>query len=608
MNRYSLKLRLPIYTALAVALPLLLLTVIVFTQVNRLVVQQKIQDMMNITDTKFVHILDLLEQKRLETEQLASEPEIINPLLKYVSNGNRAELEPLNQYLRETLRQTRMKRPHAFGKTTPTRNRLDEILVLNTDGKVVASTRVSTIDTELKNTPYFTTRKTRFVDAYRDSNGQAVFGYSAPIYDNGRLIGIVATKTNTKLLQMVMTGELGNITGGKLFFAGFSPGYDFYIINKDGYMITQSRTTNRDTVLKVKGSNEPLRRTLDASAGGDRMTNIGLTTGAREAMGTFTDFHGHEAAGASMPIFDNLWTVVVEQDTNEAFASLINLKRALIVISLLAFALTALGSSVIISRSVTEPLANLAGTATAISAGNLHQRVSVSSQDEIGALAGAFNQMASSLEHLLEVEQRGRLELHEALNKYQQTTLETKNQATLVADAAEHSRAVSDNGRAVVEKAVLSMGAVKHKVEGIAADVKALSSHIDRIEDIMSAMNDFSDQSNLLAINAAIEATRAGEQGKSFAVVVANIRNLADQSRQATDQVRSTLDAIRTGHDYRGRDHRRRCDPCRQQRATCPTTRRGYRRAFGVYPRQRSLSSAHSESGVGKSCGFRDGR
>lgn len=545
MNRYSLKLRLPVYTAAAVALPLLVLMFIVFTQVNRLVVQQKIQDMMNIADTKYVHVLDMLEQKQLEAEQLATTPLLTASLRKYQETGNQAELGTANSYLADTLRRTRMRRPHSFGRHSPTRNRLDEIMLLNADGKVVAGTGASTIGVDMRKTAYFATKKTSFVDAYRDSNGQVVFGYSAPIRDNGRLVGMLATKTNVKMLQMIMTGELGNITGGKLFFAGFSPGYDFYIMNKDGYMITQSRTTGRDTVLKVKGSKEPLRRTLDVDARGNRMTNISLTTGAREAMGIFTDFHGREAAGASMPVFGKLWTVVVEQDTSEAFAALISLERALVVVSLLAFVLTAAGSWKFISRAVTEPLAALADTATAITAGNLHTRAPATSKDEIGALARAFNHMTDGLEHMVEVEQRAQMELRTALKKYKETTLETKSHAAAVAASAEHSSSVSESGRAVVEKAVAGMGAVKHKVEEIARNVRALSGDIQRIEDIMGTMNDFSDQSNLLAINAAIEAARAGEQGKSFAVVVESIKKLANQSRQATDQVRSTLDAIR---------------------------------------------------------------
>ena len=82
-------------------------------------------------------------------------------------------------------------------------------------------------------------------------------------------------------------------------------------------------------------------------------------------------------------------------------------------------------------------------------------------------------------------------------------------------------------------------------MESIGETVVRLSQHSQSIEQIISTVQDIADQSNLLAVNASIEAARAGERGKGFAVVAHEIKSLADQSREATAQVREILEEIR---------------------------------------------------------------
>jgi methyl-accepting chemotaxis protein len=81
-------------------------------------------------------------------------------------------------------------------------------------------------------------------------------------------------------------------------------------------------------------------------------------------------------------------------------------------------------------------------------------------------------------------------------------------------------------------------------MESIAESIVRLSEQSQNIAEIMLSVNDLAEQSNLLAVNASIEAAKAGEQGKGFAVVAQEVRNLADQSKQATVQVRSILNDI----------------------------------------------------------------
>ena len=113
-----------------------------------------------------------------------------------------------------------------------------------------------------------------------------------------------------------------------------------------------------------------------------------------------------------------------------------------------------------------------------------------------------------------------------------------------VADHALNSVHVSGDGTAAVEAITVAMEEIREKVEGIARDILALSEQTQQIGEITATVNDLADQSNLLALNASIEAAKAGEQGKGFAVVAAEVRNLAEQSKEATTQVRTILGEI----------------------------------------------------------------
>jgi methyl-accepting chemotaxis protein len=116
--------------------------------------------------------------------------------------------------------------------------------------------------------------------------------------------------------------------------------------------------------------------------------------------------------------------------------------------------------------------------------------------------------------------------------------------AQAVAEQAQHTRTISQTGQRAVNDTVESMSQIKEKVEGIAENILALSEQTQQIGEIIATVNDIASQSNLLALNASVEAARAGEHGKGFAVVAVEVRNLAEQSKQATAQVKSILNEI----------------------------------------------------------------
>jgi methyl-accepting chemotaxis protein len=113
-----------------------------------------------------------------------------------------------------------------------------------------------------------------------------------------------------------------------------------------------------------------------------------------------------------------------------------------------------------------------------------------------------------------------------------------------VAGASQRTVEVSRDGQRAVLDTIGGMTHIRSRVEGIAENILALSEQTQQIGEIIATVNEIATQSNILALNASVEAARAGEYGKGFAVVAMEVRNLAEQSRQATAQVREILSDI----------------------------------------------------------------
>jgi methyl-accepting chemotaxis protein len=113
-----------------------------------------------------------------------------------------------------------------------------------------------------------------------------------------------------------------------------------------------------------------------------------------------------------------------------------------------------------------------------------------------------------------------------------------------VANSSQRALEVSRAGQRAVQDTIESMEQIKERVEGIAENILALSEQTQQIGEIIATVNDIASQSNILALNASVEAARAGEHGKGFAVVAVEVRNLAEQSKQATAQVKAILSEI----------------------------------------------------------------
>jgi PAS domain S-box-containing protein len=120
----------------------------------------------------------------------------------------------------------------------------------------------------------------------------------------------------------------------------------------------------------------------------------------------------------------------------------------------------------------------------------------------------------------------------------------SSNKAKNVSESAQRVAQIGQSGQTAVDETTAVMRQVRDQMEAIARTIIRLSEQSQSIGGIIATVTDIADQSNLLAVNAAIEAARAGEQGKGFAVVAQEIKSMAEQSKQATIQVRNILGDI----------------------------------------------------------------
>ncbi|PWK47971.1 methyl-accepting chemotaxis protein [Pleionea mediterranea] len=263
-----------------------------------------------------------------------------------------------------------------------------------------------------------------------------------------------------------------------------------------------------------------------------------------------------------------------EQSKEQAIDQVTSSQSIIIVIALVAIAAAVLISFLVIG-SIRKPLNQVVEVIGNVADGDLTRSINVERQDELGSLGDSVNNLVAKLRQILgsiassseqlaaSAEQTENIarEGHQSINSQREqtelvatamaemtaTVNEVANSANSTLQEVQGANAETQTGQEIVRQNIATINSLASEIESASGVIYKLNEYSDNIGSVLDVIRGIADQTNLLALNAAIEAARAGEQGRGFAVVADEVRTLASKTQESTSEIQGMIERLQNG-------------------------------------------------------------